>query len=74
MGFKKPDLNDAYDVIRHSLGEIHSPYNDGWTSSYCKQELFLLKCFIEEEYKKLPTFHGEEKWQHERLIKILKQE
>jgi hypothetical protein len=72
MGFKKPDTQSAYSAIRASLGEIHSPYNDGWTQSSCKQELYVLKCWLEDEYKKLPTFAGEEVWEHERLIKLLK--
>jgi hypothetical protein len=72
MGFKKPDTQSAYSAIRTSLGEIHSPYNDGWTQSSCKQELYVLKCWLEDEYKKLPTFAGEEVWEQERLIKLLK--
>ena len=73
MGFQKPDLDLASMAIRKSLGEIHSPYNDGFTSSSCKHELYMLKCWLEDEYNKLPTFHGEEKWEQDRLIKILKQ-
>jgi hypothetical protein len=60
MGFLKPNLDNARSAIRGSLVEISSPYNDGWTSSSCKQELYLLKCWLEDEYKKLPTFEGEE--------------
>jgi hypothetical protein len=73
MGFKKPDQNEASWAIRRSLSEIHSPYNDGWTSSYCKKELYMLKCWLDKEYTKLPTFAGEEKWEQEKLIEILKQ-
>ena len=51
MGFQKPNIDSAYSAIRTSLSEIHSPYNDGWTSSSCKQELYLLKCWLEDEYK-----------------------
>jgi hypothetical protein len=72
MGFKKPTLEDAYSAIRKSLGEIHSPYNDGWTASACKQELYVLKYWLEDEFKKLPTFVGEEKWEQNRLVEILK--
>jgi hypothetical protein len=72
MGFRKPDLESAQQAIRKSLGEIHSPYNDGWTSSICKQELYMLKCWLNDEYTKLPTFAGEEKWEQERLIEVLK--
>ena len=72
MGFKKPDIEQAYQAIRTSLGEIHSPYNDGWTSSSCKQELYMLKCWLEDVYKDLPTFVGEEKWEQQRLVEVLK--
>ena len=72
MSFKKPDIESAYSVVRKSLGEIHSPYNDGWTSSSCKHELYMLKCWLEDEYSKLPTFTGEELWEQERVIDILK--
>jgi hypothetical protein len=72
MGFHKPDLDGAYVVIRKSLGEIHSPYNDGFTTLYCKKDLYLLKCWLEDEYAKLPTYNGEEEWEQERVIQILK--
>ncbi len=72
MGFSKPDLDSAYQAIRRSLGEIRSPYNDGFTSAYCKQELYQLKCWLEDEYQRLPTFVGEEAWEQERLVEILK--
>lgn len=55
-----------------SLGEISSHYNDGWIQSSCKQELYMLKCWLEDEYRRLPTFAGEEKWEQERLIQVLK--
>ena len=72
MGFQKPNMDSAYSIIRKSLGEIHSPYNDGWTSSSCKQELYLLKCWLEDEYSQLPTFVGEELWEQDRILGILK--
>ena len=72
MGFKKPDLVDAYSSIRRSLIEISSTYNDGFTSSYCKQELYQLKCWLEDQYNRLPTFVGEELWEQERIVEILK--
>ena len=72
MGFQKPDVDSAYSIIRRSLGEIHSPYNDGYTQMSCKQELYMLKCWLNDEYDSLPTFSGEEKWEQERLVKILK--
>ena len=72
MGFRKPNLNDAYSAIRSSLIEIHSPYNDGWTSSACKHDLYVLKSWLEDEYAKLPTFTGEDAWEQERVVEILK--
>ncbi len=72
MGFRKPNLDPAYHAIRQTLTEIGSPYNDGFTSSYCKQDLSLLKCWLQDEYAKLPTFTGEEQWEQQRLIDVLK--
>jgi hypothetical protein len=72
MGFRKPDIESAYSAIRTSLGEIHSPYNDGWTSSICKQELYMLKCWLDNEYAKLPKFAGEDIWEQEQIVAILK--
>ena len=72
MGFQKPNIESAYSIIRTSLGEIHSPYNDGWTSRSCKRELYLLKCWLEDKYSELPNFVGEELWEQERLVDILK--
>jgi len=73
MGFRKPDLNSVRLTIGKVLVEISSPYNDGWTSSSCKQELYQLKCWLDDEYRKLPTFSGEEAWEQDRLVEILKQ-
>jgi hypothetical protein len=72
MGFRKPDLEVAYRAIRQSMTEIGSPHNDGFTSAYCKHDLYVLKCWLEDQYLRLPTFVGEEAWEQERVIEILK--
>lgn len=72
MGFKKPNLKEAGWAIRTALSEIHSPFNDGWTQSSCKKELYQLKCWLEDEYNRLPKFVGEEQWEQERLVELLK--
>jgi hypothetical protein len=72
MGFQKPDLNDAWRDIARCLAEIRSPYNDGWTSSYCKKDLYMLKSWLDEQYKDLPKFSDEEQWEQQRIIDILK--
>jgi hypothetical protein len=74
MGFRKPNLTEASCAIRQSLTEIHSPFNDGFIQMSCKQELYQLKCWLEDEYDKLPTFVGEEKWEQERIIQVLAQQ
>ena len=65
-------MSDVYFTIQKLIIEINSPYNDGWTSRDCKKTLYQLKCFIEDQYKSLPNFSGEEKWEQERIIDILK--
>jgi hypothetical protein len=39
----------------------------------CKEELYMLKYWLELEYGKLPTFEGEEKWEQKKILEILKQ-
>jgi hypothetical protein len=73
MGFRKSwDLN----AIRHSIWamahEAGSAYNDGWTASACKKDLYQLKCLIDDLYQDLPKFSGEELWEQERIVEILK--
>jgi hypothetical protein len=72
MGFAMPDLRTAESEIRRCIQEINSPYNDGWTQMACKHQLYQLKCLLDDNYKKLPEFVGEEAWEQERLVKILK--
>jgi len=73
MGFQKRwDLPELYSQIRALTSEIRSPYNDGFTAFSCKQELYQLKCFIEDQYRDLPTFSGEEEWEQQRIIQQLK--
>ena len=74
MGFQKPDLNMARMAIGTCLAEIHSPYNDGWTSSACKHDLYVLKSWLEDEYSRLPHFVGEEQWEQQRLIDVLRKD
>ncbi len=72
MGFRKPELTPAYRAMRQCMAEIGSSYNDGFTSAYCKHDLYVLKSWLEDEYMKLPTFVGEEAWEQERIVEILK--
>ena len=74
MGFRKPTLQDAYDAIRITMYEIQSPYNDGFVQSGCKKDLYTLKCYLDDIYARLPKFVGEEEWEYERVIDLLKRE
>jgi len=72
MGFAKPDLDQAQLIIQRSLVEIASPHNDGFTASYCKRDLYMLKCWLDDVYLQLPKFYEEEQWEQDRLIQLLK--
>jgi hypothetical protein len=72
MGFAQPNIALAEQEIRRCIGEITSGYNDGWTQMSCKHQLYQLKCLLDEVYPKLPTFVGEEEWEQQRLVNILK--
>lgn len=72
MGFKAPDLTPAYHSIRNIGFEIMDNRNDGYTQSYCKSELFKLKCYLEDMYESLPKFSDESHWEQERIIQVLK--
>jgi hypothetical protein len=32
----------------------------------------MLKCWLEDEYNQLPKFSGEEKWEQERIVELLR--
>ena len=74
MGFRKPDITPARHAIARLLVEIHSPHNDGFIQMTCKKDLYQLKCYLDQQYSRLPTFAGEEQWEQERIIQILKDE
>lgn len=73
MGFKITwNVADIESQLRRMSTEINSPYNDGWTSSLCKKDLFRIKCLVEDIYNNSPKFAGESEWEQERLLEILK--
>ncbi len=69
-------LNDGAEVaryIRKLASACRSSDTDGFTQCHCKRQLFVLKCFIDDEYKNLPEFPEQErKWDQERTMDILK--
>lgn len=73
MGFKLTwDRGLIRQHIGRMLAEISSPYNDGYTSSAIKKELYEIKCWLDDNYKNLPTFSNEHEWEQDRIVDILK--
>jgi hypothetical protein len=70
--YHNSDLNSARMWICKTASEASSPYNDGFTASGYKKQLYEIKCLIEDLYPDLPTFVGEDEWEKERLIQKLK--
>jgi len=75
MGFKKPaGADEIISLLRALAYETQSGYNDGWIASGCKHELYRVKCYLDDAYKKLPTFVNETEWEKERVAELLKQQ
>lgn len=78
MSFKKSwSVDDVSNQIRALARETASPYNDGFTGWYIKQDLYQIKFVIDEALRQSPTFGDiEERWlteqEQKRIIKILK--
>ena len=68
--------NWSISEITTQLRSIHyqavNPWNDGFTASGCKKDLFQLKCLIEDLYNDTPTFANEDEWYQERTLDLLK--
>jgi hypothetical protein len=73
MGFRKhSNAASIIDDLRTLVMEARSGYNDGWTASSCKHDLYRVKCYLDDVYKQLPTFVGEDEWEKERVAELLK--
>ena len=74
MGFHKNwDVATIMQQLRVVMTECASPYNDGFTACCCKQDLYQIKCFIEDNWDDLPEFPKEERlWEQQRIIQRLK--
>lgn len=72
MKRKDWDVDDISRQLRSMARQAASTYNDGYTASGCKHDLFLLKCLVEDLYEEIPTFAGEEQWHQERTLELLK--
>jgi hypothetical protein len=78
MGLKKSwSVDDVTQQIHRAAGECRSPYNDGYTGWYVKQDLYQIKFILDEALKTCPSFGDtEEQWlteqEQKRIIKHLK--
>jgi hypothetical protein len=78
MGFKKSwDVSDISNQIHSLSRECASPYNDGFTAFYAKQDLYLIKEIVDQALTSAPNFGDlEQQWlteqEQKRIIKILK--
>jgi hypothetical protein len=68
----RPNIRDAYNTVQKFVLEIRSPYNDGFSTVDLKRDLYEFKCWLDDQYTTLPTYVGEDKWEQERLVQILK--
>jgi hypothetical protein len=72
MKRKDWDIDDVARQIRAIHRQAASPYNDGFTAIGCKQDLFQIKCLIEDLYADTPIFDEEDQWQEQRTLDLLK--
>lgn len=66
MGFiKRWDVDDIQRQINACSAQVHSHYNDGFTSWYCKQDLLKVKYQLDELLRTAPKFAGEQEFINE---------
>lgn len=72
MGFKKPmDYTSVHHQIYMTGVEVNSPYNDGYTAFYLKQDLYRIKWLVDSILKDSPEFAGEDEFLKEHEQKVM---
>lgn len=74
---KNWSVSDITQQIHNISREGNSPYNDGYTGWYIKQDLYQIKFILDEVIKNAPSFGDtEEQWlieqEKKRIINHLK--
>ncbi len=65
--------HEVVSAIRELARNASSPYSDGFSACAYKHDLYILKCFIEDQYNLCPDFPEQEKeWEQIRLMELLK--
>lgn len=63
MGFRISwDVAKIVAELRACSSAVRSPYNDGFTSWHCKQDLLQVKYALDTMLKDLPKFEGEDQY------------
>jgi vancomycin permeability regulator SanA len=63
MGFRKPiNYNEIQRQLTSAGVEVSSPFNDGYTSFYVKQDLYRVKWLVDSILEQSPSFAGEEEF------------
>lgn len=74
---KNWSVEDIVRQINSAYYACTDPRMDGFVTWGYKQDLYRIKCILDDAIKKCPTFYGEEEWLREqektRVIKILKE-
>lgn len=65
------DIVEVYATLRVLLTQIKN-HSDVIASSHCKHDIYQLKCWLDEQYAKLPQVTGEEAWEQQRIIEKLR--
>ena len=65
--------HEVVSTIRKLAREASSPNADGFTQCSYKHDLYVLKCYIEDQYNSCPEFPEQEReWEQVRLMELLK--
>ena len=65
--------HEVVSTVRKLARMASDSQSDGFTQCTYKHDLYVLKCFIEDEYKRCPEFPQQEaEWERDRLMEILK--
>ena len=65
------DVPQILNQLRACAGQVASPYNDGWNSWHCKQDLLQIKYELEQILENLPKFSGEEEFCREQEKRVV---
>jgi len=58
--------------LRQLAAEARSPYETGFVTVQYKRQLVEMKWFLEDLIENIGYFAGEESWEQERVVQLLK--